>query len=176
MDRNREGRGLRIRSFRESDREAVVAITLLAFPGVAIDHAIEERFGTVGGLTWQDRKRRDIERDLDLHAPHTLVAEMEGRVVGYVTSHPDPLSRIGWIPNLAIHPEYQGRGIGRELLEAALEQFRRLGMALAKIETLAHNERALHLYQELGFVEVARQVHLVRPLERSEPGAEGPGV
>lgn len=165
MARNPDDSTVTVRPYREEDREAIVEITLLAFEGVSIDHAIECRHGPIAGLTWRDRKRRDIERDLDLHAADTWVAEVGGRVVAYITSEPNPHTRIGWIPNLAVHPAYQGRGIGRRLLHKVLDHFRSKGMMLAKIETLEHNKRALKLYRELGFEEVVRQVHLVRPLE-----------
>ncbi len=164
MDRNSEQGPFTIRKFREKDREAVVEITLLAFDGVSIDQAIEKRWGLVGGKSWQDRKRLAILQDLEQHAAHTWVAETDGRVVGYITSDPSEETKIGWIPNLAVHPDYHGRGIGRALLETVLEDFRRRGMVLAKLEVVAHNTRAFGLYRRLGFGEVSRQLHMVRPL------------
>ena len=41
-------------------------------------------------------------------------------------------------------------------------------MAMAKIETLAQNERGQALYPRCGFREVARQIHYVMPLDAEE--------
>jgi hypothetical protein len=45
-----------------------------------------------------------------------------------------------------------------------MAHFRRAGLSHAKIETLAQNAVGNHLYRDLGFHEVARQVHLVASL------------
>src|SRR5271157_5485937 len=57
--------GFVIRPFRETDRAAVIAFTVAAFPGVSIDHNVDERLGAVAGRDWQWRKGRDVERDID---------------------------------------------------------------------------------------------------------------
>jgi ribosomal-protein-alanine N-acetyltransferase len=115
-------------------------------------------------VDWATRKRQSIDADCDAHPAGILVAEEDGRVIGYVTTRLNAESRLGWIPNLAVDPTWQGRGLGRQLLEAALDYLRDAGMTHAKIETLASNERGQALYPALGFVEVARQIHFVREL------------
>jgi ribosomal-protein-alanine N-acetyltransferase len=92
------------------------------------------------------------------------VAEDNGCVVGYITTWQDREAGIGHIPNIAIAPEYRGQGLGRVLIEHALAHFRASGLTHAKIETLAQNVVGNHLYRDLGFVEVARQVHFVARL------------
>ncbi|HXG23617.1 MAG TPA: GNAT family N-acetyltransferase, partial [Chthonomonadales bacterium] len=97
-----------------------------------------------------------------------VVEDEEGTVVGYVTTRLHPASGIGWIPNLAVDPAHQGRGIGRALLEHALDFFRDRGMVVAKIETLEQNPIGQTLYPSLGFVEVARQIHYAMRLDIGE--------
>jgi ribosomal protein S18 acetylase RimI-like enzyme len=53
----------------------------------------------------------------------------------------------------------QGRGIGRNLIERAIEYCRGEGMAYVMIETMANNVVGQHLYPSCGFVEVGRQIH-----------------
>jgi ribosomal protein S18 acetylase RimI-like enzyme len=152
----------KIRLYREEDRERLKEITIAAFTQQAsIDRRIEERFGVLNGVDWATRKRQAIDADCDAHPAGILVAEEDGRVIGYVTTRLNRESRLGWIPNLAVDPTWQGRGLGRQLLEAALDYLRDAGMTHAKIETLASNERGQALYPALGFVEVARQIHFV---------------
>lgn len=157
---------VRIRPYREEDRERLKEITIAAFTvNASIDRRIEERFGLLNGVDWAARKRRAIDADCDAHPAGILVAEMDdGQVVGYITTRLNPETRLGWIPNLAVDPSCQGTGTGRRLLEAALDSLRAAGMTHAKIETLASNERGQALYPSLGFVEVARQIHYVGEL------------
>jgi putative acetyltransferase len=54
----------------------------------------------------------------------SLVAEIDGRVVAHIAFSPASIggARAGWflVGPVAVHPDYQGRGIGRDLIEASL--------------------------------------------------------
>jgi ribosomal protein S18 acetylase RimI-like enzyme len=155
-----------IRAYRESDRKAVVALTVASFQGVSIDHNIDRCLGPIAGREWRWRKARDIELDIDTHDSELAVAvdEASGTTVGYVTMAIDPDTRIGWIHNLAVADGLRGQGLGRRLIEHALDRFRASGMTVAKIETLEQNSIGRHLYPALGFREIARQIHYAMPL------------
>ena len=56
--------------------------------------------------------------------------------------------------NLSIHPERQGQGLGRRLLQRLLTLARQHGADTAFLEVRASNRAALHLYRDLGFNEV----------------------
>ncbi|MCX7886365.1 MAG: GNAT family N-acetyltransferase [Verrucomicrobiae bacterium] len=155
---------MHIRPYQPGDREALKEITTRTFRDVSIDGNIEKLFGLLNGTDWAWRKRRQIDADCDAQPDGILVAEEDGRIVGYITTRLDHETKLGWIPNLAVEPEYQGRGIGRRLIEAALEMFRQRGMTHAKIETLEQNPVGQTLYPKCGFQEVARQIHYVRKL------------
>ena len=86
--------------------------------------------------------------------------------MGYITTRLNPASRVGWIPNLAVDPGHQGKGMGRALIEHAIRCFLERGMEVAKIETLDQNPVGQRLYPSLGFVEVARQIHYAMRLDR----------
>lgn len=156
---------MHIRPYRESDRDHLKEITIQSFSGSSsIDHNIERVFGTSGGKDWAWRKRRSIDQDLDAQPDGVLVAEEDGVAIGYITTRLDQDTKIGWIPNLAVSPGQQKSGIGRQLIEAALELMRTRGMELAKIETLASNEVGRRFYPSMGFEEVAQQVHFAMRL------------
>jgi ribosomal protein S18 acetylase RimI-like enzyme len=166
-----------IRPYREADRQAVRELTVSGFEGVSIDHNIDRQLGPIAGRDWRWRKSRDIDRDIDERGAELAVAEDEesGAVVGYVTMQCDPETRIGWIHNLAVATGARGGGLGRRLIEHALDRFRAAGMTVAKIETLEQNAVGRHLYPSVGFIEVARQVHYAMPLTDQlthEPGHE----
>ncbi len=161
---------MRIRPYRETDRQALRMITIDAFQGVSIDQNIERRFGAIAGRDWQWRKARQLDEDIDAADGRVLVAETEpGEVVGYVTTRIDTAAGIGFIPNMAVRSGWRGHGIGRQLIERALELFRDARLQLARIETLDQNTIGEHLYPACGFVEVARQIHFALPLDRDAP-------
>ncbi len=60
------------------------------------------------------------------------------------------------ILSVGVRPGEQGRGIGRALVEAALERFDRLGVPVVQLEVRPWNGPALHLYTSLGFREAGR--------------------
>ncbi len=154
-----------IRPYQESDRERLKDITQQAFPGASIDKLIEQKHGVLNGTPWYVRKRAALDADCDANPAGVFVAVDEaGRMVGYVTTRLWPETRMGWIPNLAVDPACQGQGIGRRLLQQALDYFRAEGMTHAKLETLATNETGQHLYPSLGFEELIRQIHYTMEL------------
>ncbi|MFH1006604.1 MAG: GNAT family N-acetyltransferase [Candidatus Latescibacterota bacterium] len=153
-----------IRTYRESDRAALRKITTICFEKVCIDRNIEDHFGAVGGTDWTDRKRRHIDADIADCPEGILIVEQEGKVAGYISCRLDTETRIGHIANLAVLPACQGRGLGRQLMLAALELMKARGMELARIETLEQNDVGSNFYPKMGFVEVARQIHYAMPL------------
>ncbi|KMY67166.1 hypothetical protein AAU61_12760 [Desulfocarbo indianensis] len=61
------------------------------------------------------------------------------------------------VQNLAVHPAYRDRGVGRYLLIKGLEEARRRGARLATLEVRPSNTAARRLYNSLGFFEVGRR-------------------
>ena len=58
------------------------------------------------------------------------------------------------ILTLAVRPEARGKGLGRALLQAAINKAHALGAATMFLEVGADNPAALALYAGLGFVKV----------------------
>jgi ribosomal protein S18 acetylase RimI-like enzyme len=153
-----------IRGFRESDRETLKRITLEVFAESAIDYHLEKEHGLINGRDWKWRKARHIDDDIRANAAGVFVWEESGEILGYVTVTLDGEAGIGRIPNIAVSAAAQGKGIGRKLLEHALEYMKREGMSFAKIETLVGNETGEYLYPSVGFEEIARQIHFFKKL------------
>jgi ribosomal protein S18 acetylase RimI-like enzyme len=152
------------RAYRPDDLEVLKQLTVDSFGGVALDHNVEQAFGILNGHDWKWRKARHIDEDVEADTAGIFVAEMNGRIVGYITTRLDRAAGKGRIPNIAVSAECRGRGLGRRLIEHALDYFRREGMEYAMIETMAQNEIGAHLYPACGFVEVGRQIHYARRL------------
>lgn len=93
-----------------------------------------------------------------------LVAEVGASVAGYaVIWYAGDDAELG---NLAVAPECRQRGIGRQLLDAAIEQARARGMRRLFLEVRVSNAVAEALYRSRGFVPVGiRPRYYQRPVE-----------
>jgi len=97
-----------------------------------------------------------------------LVAEVDGRVVGYVQLHNAfgglaAHQHVLEINGLAVHPDATGRGIGAQLVEAVVAEAARRGARKVSLRVLAPNATARRLYARCGFAEegVLRQEFLL---------------
>ena len=155
-----------IRNYKPSDLQTLRQITAICFEEVSIDKNIEDRFGRIGDMDWKARKLSHIDDDAAANPDGIFVAEVDGEIAGYITTRLNAATRIGGIPNLAVLPKFQRRGIGRRLIEKALAYLQAEGMLYARIETLAQNPVGTHFYPDMGFTEVARQIHYIQPLSK----------
>jgi ribosomal protein S18 acetylase RimI-like enzyme len=153
-----------IRNYRPADLEVIKRLTIAAFASVTLEQNVEQACGILHGHDWRWRKARHIDEDVEANPAGVFVAEENGRILGYITTRLEREAGKGRIPNLAVVPDVRGKGVGRQLIEHALDYFRREGMSFAMIETMAYNEIGNHLYPACGFVEIARQVHFARKL------------
>ena len=114
-----------------------------------MDSAFRTHFGyqPVDLERWWDNTRRAGHYEPSL----MLVATHEGRIVGASYQYVLAEDRIGWVGDLAVRPEMQGRGIGSALLRSALSDLSRRGMRIAELNVDSQNESgAVHLYRKVG--------------------------
>jgi ribosomal protein S18 acetylase RimI-like enzyme len=82
--------------------------------------------------------------------------------VGFSTFRARPLLNIH---DLAVLPEYRGRGAGRALLQAAEDHARREGCCRLTLEVLESNAGARALYRRFGFDDSMFSRFLIKPLD-----------
>lgn len=87
------------------------------------------------------------------------VWEQDGRIIGNASLIPfrDGGKRIYLIANVATHPDYRRRGIGRALTERVMKQARDKNASAVWLHVRDDNPGAIQLYQDLGFREIARR-------------------
>lgn len=108
----------------------------------------------------RDRLRWFVENPESLH----LVAEEGGRLVGAVDVRRLPFAQLdhNGTLTLGVHPDRQGVGLGRALIEAALVWADGAEVLRVELWVLAANARARALYASCGFVEAWRRPRFLR--------------
>ncbi|MBN2796488.1 MAG: ribosomal protein S18-alanine N-acetyltransferase [Clostridia bacterium] len=83
---------------------------------------------------------------------HYIVLELDEKIVGYggVWYIVDE----GHITNVAIHPDYRQRGLGKMLVQAMIEDASKASIRQMTLEVRASNASAIGLYEKMGFESV----------------------
>lgn len=121
-----------IRRMTMEDVDAVAAVEAATFP-----------------TPWS---RDAFESEMRNVAARYLVAEVEGKVVGYAGAW--LILDESHITNIAVLQEYRGRKIGRRLTEGLLQYLSNLGAAYSTLEVRKSNAVAQNLYVSLGFIKL----------------------
>ena len=121
-------------------------------------------------LTPQTEERYGAFLSSQLDDPDTviLVAEGDGRVFGYTYATVEGYDYMslrgpaGVLNDIVVDPSYRGRGIGRMLLEATMDELKARAVPRVVLSTAEQNEAAQHLFEGSGFrrtmVEMTREV------------------
>lgn len=153
-----------IRLYQDKDLAHLRRITVESYGSVALEQMLEHKFGRWHGRDWKERKADHIDDDVLQGPEGCFVAERGAEILGFITTRIDHVNARGRIPNMAVVESARGLGLGRRLIQHALDYMRDQGMKLAQIETMASNAIGQHLYPSCGFEEVARQVHYAMKL------------
>ncbi len=99
--------------------------------------------------------RRQVRYLIGSPRATVTIAENHGRIIGWsvglVRQH--RRSRSGRLYAVAVHPQAQGRLLGRALVEHTLDALVLLGIERIYLEVRGDNEAAIRLYKKLGFAE-----------------------
>jgi ribosomal protein S18 acetylase RimI-like enzyme len=155
--------GFRVRPARSADIPRILDITRDAFRDFSMAYLQQQFFGQkLGGNEWWEYKLRDIEKFCRSEMLHAIVAEADGKVVGYATYTVDSEREIGAIGNNAVDPGYQRRGIGTALQSEIDRRMREEGLTSFQVSTLGHDIHAQRIYERLGYSRLAEMYHYVR--------------
>ena len=79
------------------------------------------------------------------------MAEVQGRTVGFGITTTGLSGNYAHLIRVAIHPDFQGRGLGRQLVVDAVRFARELSAPGLALNTQASNRVSRRLYESLGF-------------------------
>lgn len=85
---------------------------------------------------------------------HLVAVDPSGAVVGWcdIARSPREGFRHSGRLGIGLLPRYRGRGLGERLMIAAIDAARDRGMERIELEVFGSNDRAIALYERLGFV------------------------
>lgn len=129
---------IKVRSMRTDDLDAIVEIDF-------------KFLGNRRPEYWRQKIEQGISGPVK-----SLVAEYEGRVVGFILGSVSGWefgvpSSFGWIDTIGVNPDFQGKGIGRLLFESLVKEFAKHG--IKKIYTLVNLDdwTLLSFFRAMGF-------------------------
>ena len=127
---------MKIRNMRLDDYDNVYALWL-SCPGMRLNDLDDSREGIV----------KYLARNPDT----CFVAEERGEIVGAILTGHD--GRRGYISHTAVSPAHQRQGIGRQLVEAALEALEQEGIHKVCLVAFADNEQGNAFWEKMGFTQ-----------------------
>jgi len=137
--------------------------------GKATELELQEIFSMAGvnraeatGIQADDNKDKMIAsyKDSLNHGAYFLVARTQESLIGWVLvdrsldwfTHKE----IGWISDVYVKKEYRRNGVARSLIEQSLAEFKHLGYDDVRLNVFSFNEKAIRLYEKLGFKDVSK--------------------
>jgi ribosomal protein S18 acetylase RimI-like enzyme len=155
-----------VREMREEDTDAVRAVEAIAFGAWG-----KQSKGESAELP--QRTRTIVQANREKDPGGCFVAEEDGRVVGFIFSR--TWGSVGWFGTFSVLPEYQRRGIGKQLIAASVDYLRRAPQPgrVIGLETMPDSPYNLGLYLRMGFQARFLTFLLSKTLERSVAGDVG---
>ena len=123
---------MEIRPYQESDESSVVQL-----------------WTDCGLVVPWNNPRLDIDRKLKVQREMFLVGSINGSVVATVMAGYD--GHRGWINYLAVHPDHQGSGIGRLIMDEAEKYLRNMGCPKINLQVRSANTSVIEFYKQIGY-------------------------
>ncbi len=94
---------------------------------------------------WSEQSLRESYANPDARF---FAAREDGKIIGYISA--EIILDEGYIMNLAVRPEFRGRGAGKNLVKYIIKRFKN-DLKFFTLEVRESNVGAISLYENLGF-------------------------
>ena len=101
------------------------------------------------GLNSKDESRQGIKRFIERNPHSNFVEEKDRKIVGVIMAGHD--GRRGTLHHLAVDKEYRHQGIGKALVEAAVEAMRKEGIIRVNLFVYEDNDEGKYFWNTQGF-------------------------
>jgi len=147
-------KGVVVRGWNEGDLESIRRITWTTWLDAYGSFIPERDLKSYFDSAYTVKELTELHR-----SPHFrgLLAEVEGRPTGYAKVRYAPEEQRCYVSSLYVLPEFQGKGVGRRLMEEAERHALAFGVKEIWLGVMVQNTPALEWYQRNGFVFVEEQ-------------------
>lgn len=130
---------------------------------IAITKACTAHMAENGIFQWNEHYPSKKAFENDIERENLYVIEKNGRIIGTIVisiDMDDVYSQIDWltpdedniyIHRLAIHPDFQGKGFARQLMDFAEKYARQNGCVSVRLDTFSQNKRNQEFYAKRGY-------------------------
>ncbi len=163
----------RLPAIRRAEPRDAAALGALGAALVRVHHELDHARFLPAGAGIEAGYGRFLESQLRDEDVVILVAERDGRVVGYVYAGIEPRSWkelrdvAGFVHDVFVEPAARGARIGARLVEAAAEWLAGRGVPRVMLWTAERNAAAQRIFERLGFrrtmIEMTREVRRPGP-------------
>jgi len=148
-----DGRTCVIRPMVESDAEELVAL-------IPTTHLESDGLKYLPGefKMTVEQEREYLRQRVNNPKMIGFVAVVEGRIVALAGAWSQDFRRLAHHAELGVTvvKEFWGLGLGRKMMEVVLDWGAHRGLRKMYLQVFDHNERAIRLYRDMGFVEEGR--------------------
>src|SRR5690349_14395761 len=112
-----------IRPVRDGDVQDLVELAVLAWEPVfcSFEQVLGHNIYALLYPDWRKRQTDAVERVCADSEMNVWVADVDGVVTGFIAWEMNLAEETGEVELLAVHPDYQNRGIGTKLITFALD-------------------------------------------------------
>ena len=148
-----------VREAQESDREVLLRFHKSLYQGHRDQVVAAEDLPLIAYRDYDRLLADDLRALLSDRNSHVLLAESDGKAVGYITGKVTVqprrvLPRKGVVEDWYVAPEARGAGIGSALLQALEARFTAADCDVIESATWTSNEGARRVHEALGFREI----------------------
>ena len=151
-----------IRSAAPIDFDALETLVIESFEPITWQKKLDAQFGPLNGRDWRERWAARLRKIFATQV--VLVGELDGKPAAMASVTIDRESALGFVDVLAVGTDFQGRGLGHEMLRDTVEHLKTAGCRFVHLDCLTTNDAGNALYKSEGFEEVARHIRWFKKL------------
>jgi len=99
----------------------------------------------------QNNPKKDIEEKMNFQPELFFVGEFQNNIIASIMIGYD--GHRGWLYYLAVHPDFQRRGFGTQLIDFARDCLSTLGCQKINVQIRTSNASVASFYKRVGFFE-----------------------
>jgi ribosomal protein S18 acetylase RimI-like enzyme len=132
--------------------------------------AIVEIDRKVLGKVRRDFWRKKIELPHPRYPLSGLVAELEGKVIGFIVGEVSGWEfgipeTVGWISTIGVDPDYQHKGVARKLSQEFIKNLKAIGVSVVYTLVNWNDWDLLKFFHTMGFTRGGEMINLQLKIE-----------